>query len=209
MAAPELSLPNFWLCADLSALAAAPLAERLEAVLQRVEATVWLRLPAEVDARDVLHLGERVKAARAGALLVGDRVDLALALDARGVHLSEQGPRPAEVRRLAASLKRTLWMSASVHDAGGVTERATQVDALVLSPFGEVPGKGPALGEGAFAGLRARAPGRPVLALGGVRTAEDVRRAVRAGASGVVVRRALLGEDPVSACAELAAALRG
>lgn len=210
MPVAELPCPKLWLCADLSLASADAMAPRLEALLARYAVTVWLRLPAGVDASAVLALGERLLAAckaHDSALVVGDRVDLALALGAQGIHLSARGPGPDEVRRLLSAVRKSAFLSASVHDAGGVSAIGPLVDVLVLSPFGEVPGKGAALGAGGFAGLRALAPGVPVVALGGILGAADAVRARAAGAQGVAVRRTLMGAESERVCGELVAAL--
>ncbi|GAB4112158.1 MAG: hypothetical protein OHK0013_48160 [Sandaracinaceae bacterium] len=122
-------------------------------------------------------------------LLVGvpDRGRLTLARDALvdGVHLPERGPSVAEVRAVLGS---GAWVGASVHDATGLARRMAEgVDFVVVGPVGPVPGKGAPLSDEALADLVHAAGEVPVLALGGIRSADDVARVVGLGAAGVAV----------------------
>lgn len=194
-----------WLCADLAHPGARDLSARVRRALEAGVATVWLRPGAESSAREVLEAARAllplVRAA-GGALFVGDRLDVALAAGADGVHLPERSFDPAEVRRWA------IQRSRAVHDVAGAQAYASRVHALVASPFGDVPGKGRALGvEGLRAIVLAAGP-TPVIALGGIQGPDEVRACVAAGARGVAVRRALLDvEDPLPTCEALQRAL--
>jgi len=193
------ALPRLWLCADLAALPHAELLDRVRRALAAGPALVWLRSPPWHPARALLATAIGLRAlthARGAPLLVGDRLDVALAADADGVHLTERSLAPADARRFA---RRALIVSCAVHDEAGV-ERASGADALLVSPFGDVPGKGPPLGAGGFARLRALAPHTFAVALGGI-TDPAIARA--AGADAVAVRRALSAVDPASECAAL------
>lgn len=146
------------------------------------------------DARARLEFGRRLRelTARAGAsLLVFDRVDLALALDAEGVHLGRRSMGVADARALIGA-GRTV--SCSCHDARELDEAArADVDYATLSPLRASPGKGAPLGVVAFRALRARLA-RPVIALGGI-DAGSLADARAAGADGVAVIRAVFGVD--------------
>lgn len=119
------------------------------------------------------------------ALLVSDRVDLALELHADGVHLPSDGLLPSE----AAALLPGGAIGRSHHGAldlpDGELERCAYV--LVSPAFAERKGR-PALGVAALAQrlvrLRAHAPAVALLALGGV-SAQSAVLALRAGADGV------------------------
>ncbi|GMV05135.1 MAG: thiamine-phosphate synthase [Gemmatimonadota bacterium] len=130
-------------------------------------------------------------AAEAGALLVvNDRVDVALASGAAGVHLGRRSLPVAEAKRLLPS---GVLVGASVHGAGEAAQaQACGADwAFVGSVWAtpshpDVAGGGPAL-------LRAAAeaaPRVPLLAIGGV-TPARVGEALRAGAHGVAVIRGI------------------
>jgi thiamine-phosphate pyrophosphorylase len=158
--------------------------------------------------RALLALGqELVRRCRAHGqlLLVNDRLDVALACGADGVHLPAAGVAPSEARRLLGA---GALIGVSCHAAEDV-RRARDGGAgfATFSPIWDTPSKrafGPPLG---LAPLReARRLGLPLVALGGV----DVARAgeaFAAGAAGVAVIRAwLAGPDPRSAVRALLAA---
>lgn len=156
---------------------------------------VLLRRPG-ASARRLLEEGRALGALcgpRGDALLVSARVDLALALGA-GVHLPERGLPIEDARRL---LGPDALVGASRHDRGGLeAAAATGADYATLSPFGAVPGKGPALGAARWAATR-RGVALPVLALGGV-DLESAPEAVRAGADGLAFIRAPLAAAETS-----------
>ena len=198
------SLPRLWLCADVEAVVEGELVARIQDALGPGPSVVWLRSPQGWPAGALASLAARLRetvGASGSLLLVGDRVDVALAVGAHGVHLTERSFAVADARRLIGS---ELVVSQAVHDAVGV-DRARDVDAIVLSPFGAVAGKGPSLGADGFTALRDRAPDVFTVALGGVTNADVARAARAAGADGVAVRRALLESTDV---AEAVASLR-
>ncbi len=146
--------------------------------------------------------------ARGALLLVNDRLDVALAAGAGGVHLPAAGVPPAEARRL---LGPGALLGVSCHSAAEVV-RAREGGAgfATLSPIWATPSKradGPPLGLGVLAA--AARLGLPLVALGGVEP-ENAAQAVAAGAAGVAAIRAwLTGPDPAAAVAALLqAALR-
>lgn len=201
------SLPGLWLCADLGEMDPTELVDRVVRVLETGPAVVWLRSPPGTPAGVLVELStELLRQLRgASALLVGDRVDVALAVGAHGVHLTERSLLPEDARRIARHAgRRDLLLSQSAHDAAGVASARGAVDALVLSPYGAVEGKGPALGVEGWGALRREAPEVFAVALGGITDAESVAAAMGAGADGVAVRRALSrSADPAAACAAL------
>jgi thiamine-phosphate pyrophosphorylase len=139
-------------------------------------------------------------------LLVNDRIDVALAVEADGVHLPERGLSPTIARRL---LGPAACVGASRHDRPGL-ERAAQEGAhyATLSPLHSVPGKGPALGHAAFERLSAGVP-LAIYALGGV-TSEDIPALRLAGVRGVaVVREVLSSGDPEARTRRLLSTLAG
>jgi len=142
---------------------------------------------------------------RGARLLVNDRLDVALALGADGVHLPAAGVPPAEARRL---LGPAALIGVSCHGAAEV-ERARQGGAsfATFSPVWDTPSKrsyGPPQGLEALAA--AARLGLPLVALGGV-DPENAAQAYGAGASGVAAIRAwLAGPDPAGAVERFLAA---
>jgi thiamine-phosphate pyrophosphorylase len=131
-------------------------------------------------------------------LIVNDRIDVALAAGADGVHLPADGVPVEEARRLlgaGALIGRSCHSLADVEAA-----RAAGADYATFSPIHDTPSKRqygaplgiPALREAATAGL-------PLVALGGI-DPQNARDAREAGAVGVAAIRAwLVGEDPAGA----------
>lgn len=118
-------------------------------------------------------------------LVINDRVDVAMAAGAGGVHLREDSLPPSVVRRITGA---RMLLGRSIHSpdqAGGL--RASGLDYVVLgavNPTRSHPGR-PALGVEALAAAVARGD-LPVLAIGGI-SPTDVRGVLARGAHGVVV----------------------
>lgn len=130
------------------------------------------------------------------ALYVNDRIDVALAVEADGVHLANTSLSPADVRAVAPHLR--IGMSTHApSELDGRDAGAGRVDFAVFGPVRDTPSKriyGPPVGLGA---LRAAAGKRvPLLAIGGL-SAEDVGAIADAGARGLACIRALMSAaDP-------------
>jgi thiamine-phosphate diphosphorylase len=119
-------------------------------------------------------------------LLVNDRLDLALAAGAHGVHLRADSFTPDRVR---SSIRGPLIVGRSIHSTGEAAEFSRQggVDYLIFGtvfPAASKPPGHPIAGLAALAAaVRAAAP-VPVLAIGGV-TVETAADAAAAGAAGI------------------------
>jgi len=166
-----------------------------EAVAQAVEGGANLVQLREKDlpAAELLALAEKLRAvARGRALfLVNDRLDVALACAADGVHLPEQGLPVAAARRLASE---GFIIGRSVHSAAEAVraqqEGADYVQVGTIFASRSHP-------DQPVAGLRlleavAAAVTIPILAVGGI-TAANVGQAMAAGAGGAAVISAVLG----------------
>ena len=175
-------LPEAELWARLGAVARLPAAVRAGLAVQ-------LRDP-ELATGALMALGGRLReATRAlgGALVVNDRLDLALALGADGVHL---GRRSVTVEDARALLPGT-WIAVACHAVADVVAAARAgADAAVLSPIFASPGKGTPLGPAALGAARAAAgQGIQLIALGGV-DAANAAACFAAGADAVAAIRA-------------------
>jgi thiamine-phosphate pyrophosphorylase len=144
---------------------------------------VQLRSP-ELSTRALYALGQELRARtrRVGAMLwVNDRLDLALLLEADGIHLGRRSIAAPEARRVLGS----ILVTRSVHDERELeAARAEGADAALVSPIFPSPDKGEPLGLEAIVAMRRLAPELPLIALGGV-TLENARRCLAAGASAV------------------------
>jgi thiamine-phosphate pyrophosphorylase len=175
------------------------LLDRLQATEQlpeqlRRRLAVQLRDP-ELSTRALLQWGKALRAATAAlgiGLVVNDRVDLALALSADGVHLGRLSVRVAQARRLVGP---ECWISVSCHGIGELGDAVEAgADAVLLSPIYPSPGKPAPLGVAALERAREQlGPGAAtgLIALGGVSARGQLATAcLRAGADGVAGIRA-------------------
>jgi thiamine-phosphate pyrophosphorylase len=203
--------PRAWaiyLVTDRTATGDRTLLDAVRAALAGGVGAVQLREPA-LSTRDLLALAEalRVATARAGAaLLINDRVDVALACGADGVHLPSHGMTVREARAL---LGPAALIGVSTHAPGGVAAAAAAgADFAVVGPVFDTPSKrayGAPLGLQALAAARAAAPRLPLFAIGGV-DASNAASVRRHGADGIAVIRAVLAAaNPTAAARALRA----
>lgn len=160
-------------------------------------------------AGELLSLALELREATEGRslLVVNDRADVALAAGADGLHLPERGLPVAAARRL---LGEGRLVGRSVHSLAEAVRAAEEgADYLVVGSIYATrshPGASPA-GLGLLREVAARVS-LPVLAIGGI-TAERVAEVVQAGASGVAVISAVLGQpEAEEAARRLGRALR-
>ncbi len=183
-----LLITDSTVCADLPPAVAAALEGGVRHVLLREKGMAAAELTAL--AREL----RRLTTAQGACLLIHDRLDLALAVAADGIHLPDNGLETAEVRR--------LWPQGLVGRSCHSVESARRAgqagaDFVTLSPLFATlshPGQ-PPLGATRFAALRANIPG-PVLALGGIH-AGNAAEAMGTGADGIALIRGILNApDP-------------
>jgi thiamine-phosphate pyrophosphorylase len=204
-------LPRLVLVTDRLAAAPRMLGDVVAAALAGVPAGAALVQLREKDlgGGELLALARhlrQVAAARGCALLVNDRLDVALAVGAAGVHLPEQGLPVAAARQLTGP---DFVVGASVHDpAAAIAAAAAGASFVVLGPIHTTPSKasfGAPLGAAALAAAATRAAAScPVFAIGGIDSPARARAARVAGAHGVAVIRAVMSAaDPTTAAAAL------
>jgi len=116
-------------------------------------------------------------------VIVNDRLDVALAADAYGVHLPERG-LPVDVARALAP---SLLIGVSRHAPPG----HTGADLVHLGPIWSTPAKPdvPPLGEATLSGIALGSLAR-LVAVGGIDSPARARQAAAAGAAAVAVIRA-------------------
>ena len=175
----------------------------LDAILGAGVDIVQLR-EKEWEAGDLIRWGEVfVDAAdRHGALFViNDRPDVALAVEADGVHLG-QNDLPAEVARKVVGPDSLIGLS--THDRDQLQSAPGDADYVCVGPIHPTPTKPGRIATGlGLVEEAARGERRPWFAIGGIddRTLPSV---VRAGATRIVVVRAVTDADnPGEAVARL------
>lgn len=165
----------------------------------------------DLPERELLALAGRVRditARRGVRLLISERTDIALAVEADGVQVSGRS-LPAEKARELIGEDR--YMSVSTHSVEeALAAQAAGADFVTLSPVYESPSKpgyGPALG---FEGLSTvcRSLTIPVFALGGINP-HNATEALKAGAYGIaVITSVFSAPDPAKAAGEMIDSIR-
>lgn len=171
----------------------------LEAILSAGVDLIQLR-EKDAEAGDLMRFGETFKevAETHDALFVmNDRPDVALALEADGVHLGRNDLPPALARRI---LGPDAIVGLSCHSADDHDSAPPEADYLTAGPIWETPTKPGRPGTGLDLVRRASAAlDRPWFAIGGI-DPSNVGQVVEAGASRIVVVRAVTdAEDPGAA----------
>ena len=157
-------------------------------------ATIVQLREKSLDTREFIELGLRLKRTLAPygvPLIINDRVDVALAVDADGVHIG-QSDMPYEIARRLLGPDKIIGLS--VENPEEVVEaNALDVDYLAVSPVYGTPTKTDTAPPFGLEGLRraVRLASHPVVAIGGMneRTAPDV---FAAGADGIAVVSAIV-----------------
>ena len=160
----------------------------------------------DLSARELYALGSRLKSRLDAAevpLLVNDRVDVALALDAAGVHLAGHSLPTPEARRVLGAQK---LLGVSTHSLDQARAAADDgADFVVFGPVFSTPSKvayGPPQGLPRLAEV-VQHVAIPVLAIGGITTA-NVPTVLETGAYGIAMIRAVLAApDPQAAVEQL------
>lgn len=140
-------------------------------------------------------------------VVVNDRLDVALACGAAGVHLRADSPPAARVRPFVPA---GFLIGRSVHGTEDAVKAAAEADYLIAGTVWaseSKPGRASLLGIGGLAEI-ARAVRVPVLAIGGV-DIEHVGAVSAAGARGLAAIGLFLGPSRGSAAPCRAVALTG
>jgi thiamine-phosphate pyrophosphorylase len=165
------------------------LARRAAAAVEGGATMLTLRLPGE-SARTMAEAARALQSAAPQVpLLVSDRVDVALAVGAAGVHVGSSDLPAAAVRRFAPE----GWIIGASEGSADEVPCAADEDFV-------------AIGTDGFAEL-AQACRLPAVAVGGV-TTSNATSLMACGAAGVAVISALFGaDDPMQAARALRSAL--
>jgi len=156
-------------------------------------------------ARHMLAICRRHKA----KLIINDRLDVALAAEADGVHLGQDDFPLAQAREILGPDKIIGGSASSVEEAALC--RAGGVDYIGLGPVYPTTSKADAGPAGGLDLLRrvSREFGLPVIAIGGINAARAAE-VMEAGAHGMAVISAVCCQaDPQEAAAELLRAMLG
>jgi thiamine-phosphate pyrophosphorylase len=176
-----------------------------EVVMAAVEggATMVQLREKEAPTREFLELARALKARlapRGVPLLINDRVDIAIAVDADGVHVG-QTDMPVDVVRAFVGTRKIVGLS--ITNAPQLARPdAEAADYLGIGPvFAQTtkPDASPVLGVEGLAALRRRTA-KPVMAIGGI-AASNARAVIAAGADGLAVVSAIMSAPDCTAAA--------
>lgn len=193
---------SFRLCyvTDRNALSNIPADARL-LLFEKIKAVAragvdWIQIrERDLSGRELAALTEEaLRIAPAPCrILVNDRLDVAYALRASGVHLGEQSISVADAKRFLEQrdVRWPFLVGASTHSLGAARAAADGgADYVLFGPVFSTPSKA---GYGAPQGIErltevCRSVSIPVLAIGGI-TPENAPACARAGAAGVAAIR--------------------
>lgn len=134
----------------------------------------------------------RVARERGVPLIINDRVDIALALGADGVHLGQDDLPPEAARRI---LGERAVIGFSTHNVEQARLAASlPIDYLAIGPIFSTSSKDnpdPAVGLDGLSLVRRAVPSLPIVAIGGI-TPENGDKTLEAGADSLAVIGALL-----------------
>ncbi|MFM1822112.1 MAG: thiamine-phosphate pyrophosphorylase [Planctomycetota bacterium] len=157
----------------------------------------------EIEARELVEHARAVRAIcapRGVATIVNDRLDVALAAGAEGVHLGTGDLPVAEARRIAGA---SLRIGASTHSLAearaAIAAGADHCGVGAMYESGLKPGLVPS-GEAYLRAFLGEFPQVPHLAIGGISPGR-VAALARAGCRGVAVSSAICGADDPEAVA--------
>lgn len=200
--------PRVYLVTDRHATGGRPLVETVERALQGGADTVQLRdkdLPTNQLYATALRLREATRRHDA-KLLINDRIDIAIAVDADGVHLPAASFAIADARTLLGD-QRLIAVSTHSLEEARAADRAG-ADFVVFGPIFETPSKrsyGPPQGLAKLEEV-VRSVKVPVVAIGGI-DQTNAAEVYATGARGVAAIRAILSApDPADVARSMLAA---
>ncbi|MBD0373137.1 MAG: thiamine phosphate synthase [Pyrinomonadaceae bacterium] len=149
------------------------------------------------DAREFFREAEAAfeEARRAGVpLIINDRVDIALALGADGVHLGQDDLPPEAARRILGERAVIGYSTHNLEQA--VAAARLPIDYLAIGPIFQTSSKDnsdPVIGLDSLRRVREAVPDLPLVAIGGI-TPQNAQETLAAGADSLAVISALLAE---------------
>lgn len=183
-------------------VAAKPVFEAVRLALEGGVRAVQLR-EKDLPVRELLALAQELRGLTqeyGARLLINDRVDVAVAVGADGVHLGHRSIPVAAARRAAG---RELLIGASTHSLAEAKAAADEgADFITFGPIYDTPSKAGLIASVGIAALKdvADEVRIPVFALGGMKIG-NIKPAFEAGAYGVAMISAILGADDIAGAA--------
>jgi len=170
-----------------------PLAELAREAIEGGVSVLQLRYKGG-KSREFLKLAKRIKeiSAECGIpLIINDRLDIALAAGADGVHLGQEDLPPQEARRILGSQVILGVSAASLEEAQEAEGAgASYIGLGSIFPTSSKPDAGRPIGTEIISEV-SRSVRIPVVAIGGIQI-DNAEEVIRKGASGVAVISAIL-----------------
>ncbi|HEY3424802.1 MAG TPA: thiamine phosphate synthase [Negativicutes bacterium] len=158
----------------------------------------------EKTSREMLRQAERLRVLTRHyniPLIINDRLDIALAVDADGVHLGQSDLPLAVARRLMGD--KHVGVSATCYEEGreAIMQGADCIGIGPVFPTATKKDAKPACGLTALVRLKSEFPEARLVAIGGI-TPDNAAAVLQAGAEGLAVISAILGaRQPAEAVA--------
>jgi thiamine-phosphate pyrophosphorylase len=194
---------RLYLCTDRALALGRPLAEAVEAALDGGVTLVQLR-EKDLSSRDFYEAARTMRelTGRRGApLVINDRLDIALAVGAEGLHLG-QSDLPLEAARRIAGDRLFIGVSAGTVEEALAAEAggADYLGVGAVFPTGSKADAGEAIGLERLAAVCA-AVRIPVVGIGGIGPG-NAGGVIKAGAAGAAVISAILSQEDIKGAAE-------
>ncbi|MEK6599909.1 MAG: thiamine phosphate synthase [Deltaproteobacteria bacterium] len=195
---------NLYLITDRHRTCGKPLTTVVEEALKGGIKAVQLR-EKDLSAKELFELAQALRSLtrQYGArLFINDRVDIAMAVDADGVHLGQNGFSARDSKRIFPETA----IGVSTHSLNEAKKAEGEgADFITLGPIFYMPSKanyGEPLGVEAIKRVR-KEINIPVFAIGGIKK-DNVKDVMAAGADGAAVISAVIGtKEPEKAVKEI------
>jgi thiamine-phosphate pyrophosphorylase len=192
-----------YLCTDRELALGRPIMEAVEEAVSGGVTMVQLR-EKNVSSREFYCLARDLRSLtkrRRIPLVINDRLDIALAVEADGLHIG-QSDLPLEAARRIAGKGMVIGVSAGTVEEALAAEKggADYLGAGAVFSTGSKSDAGDAIGLEALAAICASVR-IPVIGIGGVGPA-SAGAVMRAGAAGIAVISAILSQPDIKASAE-------
>ena len=187
---------NLYLITDRTRTEGRPIMSVVEDALKGGVRAVQLR-EKDLGTRQLLRLAYEMREITLkydARLFINDRVDIAIAIEADGVHLGQKSIPPYAARRLS----RNLIIGVSTHNlAEALRAEADGADFITLGPVFQTKSKSHAepLGLGIMQAAKSQLS-IPVFALGGIKL-ENAKEVMDSGVDGVAIVSDILGVKDV------------
>jgi thiamine-phosphate pyrophosphorylase len=193
---------RLYLCTDRGLSLGRPITETVEAAIAGGVTMVQLR-EKDAPTGEFYAIARKVQAVTRAhhiPLVINDRLDIALAIGAEGLHIGQSDLPLREAWRLAGDNMFIGVSASTVEEAlAAEAEGADYLGVGAIYPTGSKADAGAAIGIGGFAEICA-AVRIPVVGIGGINAA-NTAALMRAGATGIAVISAILSQPDIEAAA--------